>query len=299
MRLSVCHSTRLSFDASQRTVLQSLRLIPADFKGQTVLDWTVEVEDATHGSRFRDGAGDITETARLEGPVDELSLTVSGIVETTDTTGVLGGLREKITPFFYLQGSRLTRPDKAVLELGRETLASHAKDQPLDKAHALSLAVKEALAEALEEAEPETPSETEEDDAAEKPDTPVTATSALATGSSDAVAHTHLLISLAIASDIPARFVHGYALAEMPDEDRPALQLAPEDLHSWAELHIDRLGWVGFDALNGCCPDDRYIRLCSGVDALDAAPIRTVATGAPGSDTEIAVAAAVVGQVQQ
>ena len=40
------------------------------------------------------------------------------------------------------------------------------------------------------------------------------------------------------------------------------------------------LGWVGFDPANRCCPDERYIRLGSGLDAQDAAPIRGISRGA-------------------
>ncbi len=43
--------------------------------------------------------------------------------------------------------------------------------------------------------------------------------------------------------------------------------------------YVPELGWVGFDASNEVCPDERYIRLGSGYDAVDAAPIRGVATG--------------------
>ena len=39
------------------------------------------------------------------------------------------------------------------------------------------------------------------------------------------------------------------------------------------------LGWIGFDPANRCCPDERYIRLGSGRDARDAAPIRGVSRG--------------------
>ena len=57
-----------------------------------------------------------------------------------------------------------------------------------------------------------------------------------------------------------------------------------EASHAWAEIYVKDLGWVGFDASNGVCPDDRYIRLGSGYDAVDAAPIRGVAQGA-GAET--------------
>ena len=36
---------------------------------------------------------------------------------------------------------------------------------------------------------------------------------------------------------------------------------------------------MGFDAANACCPDDRYVRLGSGLDAQDAAPVRGMAFG--------------------
>ena len=36
---------------------------------------------------------------------------------------------------------------------------------------------------------------------------------------------------------------------------------------------------MGFDASNRVCPDERYIRVGSGADAVDAAPIRGVAQG--------------------
>jgi transglutaminase-like putative cysteine protease len=57
------------------------------------------------------------------------------------------------------------------------------------------------------------------------------------------------------------------------------------------------LGWVGFDPANACCPDERYIRLASGFDAQDAAPIRGIARG-PGAET-MAVRVAVCTQGQQ
>ena len=52
-----------------------------------------------------------------------------------------------------------------------------------------------------------------------------------------------------------------------------------EASHAWCELHVPNLGWVGFDASNGVCPDDRYVRIGSGFDAVDAAPIRGMAQG--------------------
>jgi transglutaminase-like putative cysteine protease len=49
--------------------------------------------------------------------------------------------------------------------------------------------------------------------------------------------------------------------------------------HAWAEAHVDGLGWVGFDAANDNCPDDRYVRTAMGLDYRDAMPISGVRTG--------------------
>jgi transglutaminase-like putative cysteine protease len=71
---------------------------------------------------------------------------------------------------------------------------------------------------------------------------------------------------------VPARYASGYLLA---DADGAAHEAA----HAWAELWVEGLGWVGFDPANRCCPDARYVRLGSGLDARDAAPVRGIARG--------------------
>ena len=82
----------------------------------------------------------------------------------------------------------------------------------------------------------------------------------------------HALIALAHAAGLPARYVTGYLLTGDDAE-------AGEAAHAWAEIYVDGLGWIGFDPANRCCPDERYIRLGSGRDAREAAPIRGVSRG--------------------
>jgi transglutaminase-like putative cysteine protease len=54
---------------------------------------------------------------------------------------------------------------------------------------------------------------------------------------------------------------------------------------------------VGFDPANRCCPDARYIRLASGADAQEAAPIRGIARG-PGSEAMDVTVRVTAGQMQ-
>ena len=285
MRLSVGQSTLLRFEAPQRRVLMSQRLTPADYRAQTVLDWEVAIPDASSGAGFRAGSGDQTETAAIEGPLETIEVTVSGTVETADTAGVLAGLRERVPPAAYLRTTRATRPDKGLLDLARSGLAEKEAASLLDRAHALSALVGDTL---------------EHGDDDTEDGQPATASEALAQGTGSCSAQAHLLIALAISHDIAARFVYGYVLTDAPGDGREPLTTDGAASHAWAELHVGKLGWIGFDAVNACCPDDRYIRLCSGFDAQDARPLRVFASGeASQSDTEIAVAVAAASQVQQ
>ena len=96
--------------------------------------------------------------------------------------------------------------------------------------------------------------------------------------------HAHALIACAHLHGLPARYVSGYLHSSADGEPHDAA-------HAWTEIHVGSLGWVGFDAANACCPDARYVRLGSGYDAQDAAPVRglTVGSGAESMDVRLQV----------
>ena len=252
MRLTVSHRTRYVFDPPMRGLVQSLRLWPSVCENQSVETWEVDVTGAARGAILTDGAGDRIETATLAGAVGEVTVTVEGTVETTDLSGILKGHREKVPPMVYLRATRMTRRDQALIELAHTAIAG--RGDALDRAHALREAVSEAIA--------YTPGETTSD---------TTAAEALAAGKGVCQDHAHTMIAAAHALDVPARYVVGYLHAEGG---------IAEASHAWAELYVEDLGWVGFDAANHKCPDEHYIRIGSGFDATDAALIRGVAQGA-------------------
>jgi transglutaminase-like putative cysteine protease len=95
--------------------------------------------------------------------------------------------------------------------------------------------------------------------------------------------HAHTLIAAARYCKLPARYVSGYLHASSEGEPHEAA-------HAWAEIWLEGLGWVGFDAANSCCPDERYVRLGSGLDAQDAAPIRGTTRGGGSESLDVIVA---------
>ncbi len=262
MRLSVDHVTRYQYDRPVRSVVQSHRLTPSAYQGQTVLDWAVSVSDGVRGSEFRDGAGDLVQGWTVAGPVGEVTVRVTGVVETEDLTGVLRGHKETVAPDCYLRPTGPTRVDKALDVLAQSVSAEDA----LALAHALMGAVADAIAYRPGVTHAHT-----------------TAAEALALGEGVCQDHAHAMIALARARGVPGRYVSGYLFADAAGD-------AHEAAHAWAEVFVAGLGWVGFDPANRCCPDERYIRLGSGFDAQDAAPIRGIARGGGKEEMDVTVA---------
>ncbi len=266
MWLTVDHVTRYTYDRPVRSVVQSHRLMPSAFDGQRMIDWQVTVSGGVQGSTFRDGAGDRLQAWTVQGPVTEIVVHVQGTIETIDLSGVLRGHRETVPPQAYLRATDPTRADAALAALAAQAQQTDA----LARAHAMAALVADHIA--------YRPGTT---------DAHTTAAEALAQGQGVCQDHAHALIAMARSTGMPARYVSGYLHASADGS-------LHEAAHAWAEVWADGLGWVGFDAANRCCPDDRYIRLGSGMDAQDAAPIRGISRGraTEGMDVTVAVLAA-------
>ena len=262
MKLRISHETVYGYVPPIRNLVQSLRLTPSVFEGQKTLDWKIEVPGGVRGPGFRDGAGDWIDGWTVRGPADQVAVKVTGVVETRDTAGVLRGHREMIHPLAYLRATEATRPEAGLIALANSV---EAPRDLLDLAHRLAAAVGAAIL--------------------YKPGVTRAGTSAaeaLAQGEGVCQDHAHTLIAVARLRDLPARYVSGY-LHTTSDGS------AQEAAHAWAEVHVEGLGWVGFDAANRCCPDERYVRLASGLDAQDAAPIRGVALAQGAERLDVAV----------
>ena len=82
----------------------------------------------------------------------------------------------------------------------------------------------------------------------------------------------HLMLACLRSMGLSARYVSGYLMMD----DR----IQQEATHAWAEAHVEGLGWVGFDVSNGISPDPRYVRVATGSDYRDAAPVTGISIGA-------------------
>lgn len=248
MRIRVEHVTRYRYELPVRAVTQLLRLHPRSHEGQHVVRWRCDVDcDGTYIGRD-DAFGNLVHRLVVDGPVDNVSVRVSGEVEMIDTHGLVRGTMERVPEGVYLRETDLTRPDEAIRTFALD-LSAGIKDE-LDAAHAL-----------LKGVHAEIPFDTEPTHVA------TTAAESFALKRGVCQDLTHVLIAAARVRGLPARYVSGYF--------RRGDGIVDQDAgHAWAEIKIAELGWVGFDPANGICPAASHIRVAIGLDYLDAAPVR-------------------------
>lgn len=266
MRLNISHTTRYCYSKPVRGITQSMRLTPSPHAGQKIEQWQINTPEAILGSPIVDGAGNIVQTLSLDQPSETIEIGVEGVIETTDTGGVLREHREQMHPVAYLQQTNATRADDAITQLANDVVANIPEREQLNRAHVLSERVSNTL-------KYETASTSVN----------TTACQALENGRGVCQDYAHLLIAACGVVDLPARYISGYLFASD--------MLSPEEAsHAWAEVFVDDLGWVGFDPANHCCADDKYVRLAAGLDAIYTAPIRGRSWGVSHERLEVKVA---------
>jgi transglutaminase-like putative cysteine protease len=252
MELSVRHTTEYLYDKPVDFALQQLRKRPLETSTQIVHDWEVEIDGGVVETSYRDHFGNHVDLVSASPGTSKLAITATGRVETKDTAGVLGRVYGKAPLWLFAQQTALTEPGEAIRGLAA-MLENPA--QSVAALHELSAAILEA-----------TPYESGHTNSR------TTAEQAMALGKGVCQDHANIFISAVRAAGLPARYVSGYLMMD----DR----VHQDATHAWAEVHVDDLGWVGFDVSNGMSPDHRYIRVAIGRDAHEAAPVFGLRGGA-------------------
>lgn len=258
MRISIRHETRYDYAEPAAGVVMRLRLKPLSSNAQAVGNWAVSVNDKPIEHWITNGFGDAEALWRAPGRVDSVTIVAEGEVQTFDRAGVTKPLDGEARPLLFLRPTPLTEIDEAIAALAER---ARAADGALSSLHTLKDLIHTEIAYKAGSTSFET-----------------TAAEALALKSRVCQDHSHIFIAAARSLGVPARYVVGYLRdAERPDSDH--------DSHAWAEAFLEGLGWVGFDCTLGSCPVDGHVRLCCGLDAADAAPIRGVML--PGGETTL------------
>ncbi|MEO6527206.1 MAG: transglutaminase family protein [Gemmatimonadaceae bacterium] len=81
----------------------------------------------------------------------------------------------------------------------------------------------------------------------------------------------HVLIGLCRAVGVPARYVSGYTVADIPEEGGEKREQAS---HAWVEAFTPTHGWRGLDATNDVVVGDAHVKVAVGRDYADVSPTR-------------------------
>lgn len=250
MELKIVHTTDYTYENPVGYALQRLRLTPRPSPGQIVRDWSVRLEGAVLEAQYLDHFENCAQLVRAVEDTRAIRITAEGIVDTSDQSGVAGQHTGYAPLWLFKRESILTRPGKLVREIARGVSGASG----LDRLHALLAAVTRAVVYEPGHTDASTPAE-----------------EALEKGRGVCQDHAHVFLAAARLMDFPARYVSGYLSL---DEAGGTAQS-----HAWAEAHLPDLGWVGFDPANGISPDPRYVRVATGLDYRDAAPVSGIRMG--------------------
>lgn len=263
MRLRISHATTYRYEPRASGVIQVLRLTPDNHDGQYVANWHVDLSIDARLDRRLDSFGNITHVFNY-GSLDEMTVHVSGMVETQDTGGVLKGTVERFPPSFFLRATPLTEANPEMSSLARQ-LREEAKGEELGFLHALLTQLGEYMTFDTDPTQVET-----------------SAIEAFKLKHGVCQDYAHILIACARSAGVPARFTSGHFF-------RTDGQSSQDAGHAWAEAFIPSLGWVGFDPANGLCTTDAHVRVAVGLDYLGAAPVRGTRFGGGAETLSVAV----------
>ncbi|VVT11648.1 transglutaminase family protein [Erythrobacter sp. EC-HK427] len=252
MRLSIRHTTRYHYDAPVAHGMQRIQLTPKATQGQQIIDWTMEYSGAREELSYDDQNFNHVTLLSVEEGASEVVVTCRGTVDTEDKAGVIGRHSGHLPLWAFLGQTPLTKTGAAVRRLVAQT----------DKAGGDQVAMLHNLSRTIRDAVEYRTGATQVTTSAEE---------AAASGAGVCQDHAHIFIAAARSLEIPARYVSGYLMMD----DR----VEQEATHAWAEAHVQGIGWIGFDISNRISPDARYVRVATGRDYRDAAPLVSLSFG--------------------
>jgi len=265
MRIRISHTTTYRYETPPKGVTQLLRLTPRNHDSQYIVDWRIELSEDCELHQHEDAFGNITHAFTLDGPCNEWSVAVHGIVETQDTHGLVEGTIERFPPGLFLRETDLTQPDSAITNFAAALRAENKAEDTLALLHRL---MREVNATMTFDTDPT--------------HTATTAAEAFRMQRGVCQDLTHVFITAARELRVPARYIGGHFR-------RNDGVISQEGGHAWAEAYVENLGWVGFDAANGISTTDAHVRIAAGLDYLGAAPVRGTRYGGTGETMTVSV----------
>lgn len=247
MLLSIRHEAVCRYDHTVSYSIQHLRLTPRAEANQRALEWRIHAPGRQR--QQIDAYGNVAHLLTLDHPHTEISIIVSGDVETADQDGHILHEPGLLSPLAYLADTPLTHADDALRDFAFGYLGP---GQERFKALRNLMATIGDVVRLDRTAQPVSEG----------------ASTAFLRGHGGCEDQAHVFISCCRTAGIPARYVSGYHCEAGPGDAAS---------HAWADAWLGGdFGWVSFDVTHQRLAGGEYCRLAVGRDYLDACPVRGV-----------------------
>lgn len=276
-RVEVMHRSVYTYAGEVVASFNEARMTPLTNQRQRTLASRLLVAPSASTYRYVDYWGTIVDAFDVHVPHDRMVLTSTALVETAPPDSPRSALRwqdltaDTVRDRFheYLMPTRHVALDRAAIERAEAVVEQAGGDAgtPAATARALVDWVRSTLR-------------------YERGVTQVSATSAdvLAIGAGVCQDFAHVVLALARAVGIPARYVSGYL---HPDPDAELGWRTAGENHAWVELWLGE--WRGIDPVSGSAVGERHVLVARGRDYADVSPLRGVYQGAPSSGLSVEV----------
>lgn len=279
MRYDIKHTTSYQYEGDINSCVMSLCMQPRNHRKQTVSSFFIHTAPVTSFSIEFDAFGNRHHFFDIHHPHDQLDITVSAVIERTiqhpvgdadslpqDAWDELKALKNDWDMWEYLRSTELTTVSKALNDW-LATLPSSNEDDPYSRLKRLTQHMFKTF--------DYQPGSTHVES---------TIDHFLDIKAGVCQDYAHLMIAVARAWGIPARYVSGY----LYDTEEQTLRAA-NATHAWVECWLPQLGWMPFDPTNAKVDDENLITVAIGRDYRDVAPSRGITFGGGRSDLSVDV----------
>jgi len=268
MLLSITHTTDLYYDDYINESVMELRMAPRQEQHQRRLSFAVDIGPATSVKSYFDWLGNTVHAFQINALHKQIQIIATSTVETDARQNRLEmfpdvwlcDLNHDYALFDFLCFGGAVEDSPQLRELAESVLTQLALRNSTVKLGNLVVALLRLIDEKFVYQKGIT--------TAASPISEV-----LQHGRGVCQDFTHLLIGLARALNIPARYVSGYI-----HPDRQRLR-GYTQTHAWVEVFFPSVGWIGIDPTNNCVVGENFVKVAIGRNFQDVPPNKGIYKG--------------------
>jgi transglutaminase-like putative cysteine protease len=280
MLFDIRHQTKYRYDAPIREAVMEIWVQPRQGDGQRLTSFALELDPPAQLFSYADFFGNAVYHFDVPQPHTSLTIESMASVETSPTRELpealddgewkrLESAKAGGVHFEYLRPHGLASPSPMLGSfMARHGLISPMTGDPLSALRVLSTRLYGAL---------------EYEAGVTEADSPID--HALSVGRGVCQDFAHVMIAIARAWGVPARYVSGYLFTDRALGDRSV----GDATHAWVDVFLPSLGWIGIDPTNDVLACERHIVVATGRDYADIPPTRGVYKGDAESELTVGV----------